>query len=244
MGGGVRAADGPASAQTMLGFGTWRAGYCLEAVWNAYKANGAVGDGGYYPTAYSAWRASRTQHLGDWNPPVGVPCYYQPPNDSMAGDVVISWGGGLCVATDYAGNYGRIGIMSLRDRATQIGDKYLGWTEDICGAPIIFDRGSSGGGGGPEPDETEEKMKGAYYTRSSDGATVHLLFNEASGFMSEFIGGNGGYNNAIATYWETNPWAPITESHAGAIKRSLADVLTRKVSVDTPTPTVPADSGS
>lgn len=238
MGGGVRAADGPASAQTMLGFGTWRPGYCLEAVWNAYKANGAIGDGGYYPTAYSAWKASRTQHRGDWNPPLGVPCFFEPPRPDMAGDVVISWGDGLCVATDYNNNKGQIGIQKLSDRAWQIGDEYLGWTEDICGAPVLFGQTPPDGGDRGNEDE----MKGGYYTRSSDKATVFLLFNDESGWYTEHTGATGPYNNNLANYWQTNPWAPITESHANAIKRGLDAVRNPKLTLDVTVDIDPADA--
>ena len=64
-------------------------------------------------------------------------------------------------------------------------------------------------------------MKGAFYTRASDGATVNLLFNEVSGFYSEHVGGSGSYNNALAKNWETNSWPSITESHARVLKGNL-----------------------
>lgn len=64
-------------------------------------------------------------------------------------------------------------------------------------------------------------LHGAAYPRKSDGATVYMLFNEVSGFYSEHTGVGGDYNNPIAVNWNTGTWPTITESHAGALKRSL-----------------------
>jgi murein DD-endopeptidase MepM/ murein hydrolase activator NlpD len=75
-------------------------------------------------------------------------------------------------------------------------------------------------------DEDMAKMKGMYYTRASDNVTVYVLFNEESGWYSEYTTGNpGGYNNPIAQNWETNSWPSVTESHAKAIKKSLTDTV-------------------
>jgi murein DD-endopeptidase MepM/ murein hydrolase activator NlpD len=87
-------------------------------------------------------------------------------------------------------------------------------------------------GNDPEPEPPEEenedmaKLKGASYV-NSDGQTVFLLFNEESGYWVEHTSGNPGeYNNPIAQNWETNSWAPITESHAKSIKNRLDNVGT------------------
>lgn len=75
----------------------------------------------------------------------------------------------------------------------------------------------------PTTEDEEDPMAfhGAYYKRASDGATVYMLFNENSGFYSEYIGGGGSYNNPIAQHWGTGSYVSITESHASAIKRDL-----------------------
>lgn len=86
-----------------------------------------------------------------------------------------------------------------------------------------------------EEEEDEMAMKGAHYKRK-DGKTVHMLFNEVSGFYVEHSGVPGEYNNEIARNWDTNSWPQITEAHAVVIKRSLDAVrrtaLTGTVSVD------------
>lgn len=128
--------NGLAAANTMLAFGTWRAGYCLEAVWQAYKRNGASTNQAA-PTAYSGWLGSGGKHHGDRNPPAGVPVWWGPKASSAAGDVVISLGGGRVVATDWPRN-GVIGITTIDARERQIGRPYLGWTEDILGFPIAY----------------------------------------------------------------------------------------------------------
>ncbi len=223
--------DGVAASNTMLGFKTWTPGHCLEAVWQAYYRNGAQDvTGQSEPTAYDAWLHSPTADRRTGTPydqiPAGVPVYFGPKASSSAGDIVISVGGGWCVATDIPGHQGVIGKIRLQDRANQIQRPYLGWTTSILGWPIKQGQGPAPS---PEPDgpeEEEEEMKGAYYTRSSDKATVYLLFNEVSGFWAEHSGVNSDYNNTIAQDWKTGSWAKITEAHAKVIKTSLNNVRT------------------
>ncbi len=131
----VTPVDGNAAAQTLLTYSDIDPGYCLHYVWTAYKENGAQSDGGYYPTAYSAWEASEYQHPGDLNPPAGVPVYLGPRSGSSAGDVMISLGGGQCAATDWPYN-GVTGVCTIDQRMDQTNRPYLGWTEDILGYPV------------------------------------------------------------------------------------------------------------
>lgn len=127
--------DGTRAAEVMQGFGTWRAGYCLEAVVSAYRKIGVPSLGRPAPTAYVGWQQSDLKHHGDRNPPAGVPVWWGPKKSSAAGDVVISLGGGRVVATDWPTN-GRIGVTTIDARERQIGRPYLGWTEDILGVPV------------------------------------------------------------------------------------------------------------
>lgn len=75
----------------------------------------------------------------------------------------------------------------------------------------------------------EETVKGAFYKKDSN-TVVYMLFNEVSGFVSEFGAGtnngkmSGAYVNPLATNWGTGSWPEITKSHADAIKRDLAKV--------------------
>lgn len=129
--------NGMAAARTLLDMGSVRPGYCLMYVWQAYKAHGAVSDGKYYPTAYSAWEQGWGHHPGDWNPPPGVPVYFGPKPSSSAGDVVISMGGGRCAATDWPYN-GVTNETTLAARQRQIGRPYLGWMDNILGYPVDY----------------------------------------------------------------------------------------------------------
>lgn len=129
------AVDGRAAAQTMIDFRTWRPGYCLEAVWQAYKRHGARTDRAA-PTAYVGWQNSGDKHPDDRNPPAGVPVWFGPRRGSDAGDVVISLGDGRVVATDWPRG-GVIGVTTIDARQRQIGRPYLGWTGDILGVPIL-----------------------------------------------------------------------------------------------------------
>lgn len=81
----------------------------------------------------------------------------------------------------------------------------------------------------PLDERDTEMMKGAVY-KKRDGNYVYLLFNDVSGFYSEFGYGSkgkkmpGNYVNPIAENWDTNSWPTISESHANEIKRSLDKV--------------------
>lgn len=143
--------DGVAAAQTMRNFRTWRKGHCLEAVWAAFKVNGARTDQ-EAATATIGWHLSDGKHPGDRNPPAGVPVWWGPKPSSAAGDVVISLGGGRVVATDWPYN-GVIGVTTIDARERQIGRPYLGWTETILDVPIDY----PGKGGGPAPIPTTSK---------------------------------------------------------------------------------------
>lgn len=126
--------SGPDAAQTMRGWETNDPGYCLRYVWEAYKAHGAVSST-TYPTAYSAWLATKYRH-GDKNPPLGAPVWLGVRSDSNAGDVVISLGNGRVVATDYP-TWGVIGECTIDQRLAQTGRPYLGWTDDFLGNWIL-----------------------------------------------------------------------------------------------------------
>lgn len=76
-----------------------------------------------------------------------------------------------------------------------------------------------------EDDEDMAKNAGIYYPRAKDGATVYAILNTESGFFTEWSGIKGGYNNPIAATFGTGSFAPVTESHANALKRACLAVL-------------------
>lgn len=119
-------------------------GACLHTVWLFYGAHDSIGPhAGQYPDAIDGWRYATRQHPGDIEPPAGYPVYfdaltrprYAGDDNYAAGDVVISLGGGLVRCTDGAGA-GRMGTMTIAQRAAQIGRTYLGWTEDFLGYDV------------------------------------------------------------------------------------------------------------
>lgn len=162
--------NGVRAAHVMLGFRTWRKGHCLEAVWAAYKAVGARATTAA-PTATIGWERSAGKHRGDRNPPAGVPVWWGPKPGSAAGDVVISLGGGRVVATDWPYN-GVINITTIDARERQIGRPYLGWTEEILGQPIDFDRPDSGGGSVAPAIKENEDMDIVHYGGKEYGFTM------------------------------------------------------------------------
>lgn len=176
--------NGLAAAQTMLDFATWRPGYCLEAVWQAFKRNGARTDRSA-PTAYVGWQNSDDKHPGDRNPPPGVPVWWGPKASSSAGDVVISLGGGRVVATDWPHN-GVIGITTIDARQRQIGRPYLGWTGDILGADIAY---STPAGGGSTPAPTTPKEWDEMATRAEvKSAVLEALASRPDAKIVSFSG--------------------------------------------------------
>ena len=82
--------------------------------------------------------------------------------------------------------------------------------------------------------EEEEEMKGLTYTTDAGKTRIYMLFNEVSGFYSEFSNGagkgsmGGEYINPLAQNWKTGSWPTVTEGHAAALKRSLDAVRVGK----------------
>lgn len=207
--------DGVAAANTMLGFGTWKPGYCLEAVWNAYYRNGAQDiTGEREPTAYDAWlHVNQEDRREGWafeDIPAGVPVYFGPKSSSRAGDIVISTGGGWCVATDIPGRPGVIGRMKLADRKNQINRPYLGWSTTILDWPIAF--ANSGGGDTPDPTPTPESKE------QEDMDFVNIAGKAGShraGLFGIYRGNKDGVLYARRLTFDTlNPMVPTLDNEA------------------------------
>ncbi|MFJ2370884.1 hypothetical protein [Microbacterium sp. NPDC087665] len=165
-------ANGAAAAQTLLAFSTWRAGYCLEAVWQAYKRNGASTNRSA-ATALIGWEKSDGKHHGDRNPPPGVPVWFGAKPTSGAGDVVISLGGGRVAATDWPRN-GVIGVTTIDARQRQIGRPYLGWTETILGAPIAYSAPATTTPPPTPPQPQEEPEMGMQTIRNTETGAINF----------------------------------------------------------------------
>lgn len=82
------------------------------------------------------------------------------------------------------------------------------------------------GGTTTTTNDEDEEMKVAFYSKGGN-TWVYLVFNELSGFYSEYSAGTGAgkmpsdYNNRIAKNWRTGSYVEITAAHAAALKRSL-----------------------
>lgn len=199
--------DGPAAARTMRAFGSNRAGYCLLTVWLAYKAHGAY-SAITYPTAYSAWQATRRRH-SDRTPPAGVPVWFGKRPDSAAGDVVISLGGGRVIATDYP-TWGRIGECTIDQRQAQINRPYLGWSEDFLGNTIAHS-GAEQEDDMPTPEE---------YARA---VWAHKLNKQSAGSRLQQQAGNSAkavWEYPMEPYSEGTEYAAPAESTGRRLRRS------------------------
>lgn len=208
--------DGVAAANTMLGFGTWRRGHCLEAVWAAYSRNGAQDvTGEREPTAYDAWlhtdEADRRYNEYD-DIPAGVPVWFGPKPSSRAGDVVISVGDGYCIATDIPGRSGVIGRMRIDTRQRQINRPYLGWSTTILDWPIDFT--ASGGELTPTPDpnpaETTSEETEMDFVNIAGKAGSHN-----AGLFGIYRGNKDGVLYARRLTFDTlNPMVPTLDNEA------------------------------
>jgi hypothetical protein len=126
-----------ARARAAVGSSITPQGMCLNFVWRMAGSYSSVGNAvGRLDTAYNSWLAADDKHPGDRNPPAGVAMHYGPSptrrdRNKNAGDVTVSIGGGLQVATDASGS--RVGIMTIAARERQTARPYLGWTGDLGG---------------------------------------------------------------------------------------------------------------
>lgn len=134
--------SGKAAIAWMRSHSTNAPGMCLNTVWQSYGSHDSIGDhAGQYPDAMSGWNYAKRRHPGDANPPAGVPVYFgvsptRTDANARAGDVMVSLGGGMLIGTD-VGGAGRIGTISIADRARAISRPYLGWTEDFLGYDVV-----------------------------------------------------------------------------------------------------------
>jgi hypothetical protein len=85
-------------------------------------------------SAISAWNAAQYKHIGDFNPPAGVPVFWSG-GTSGAGHVAFSMGNGWIVTTDYpvAGGVSEVPLSYI---SALWHLQYLGWTEDLEGSRV------------------------------------------------------------------------------------------------------------
>ncbi|AGW42449.1 ABC transporter ATP-binding protein [Leifsonia xyli subsp. cynodontis DSM 46306] len=124
----------------------WPHGMCLGFVWSSYAPDTTITSDltayGYPPPitrAIDGWNGSPLKHPGDRNPDIGAPVYYTAARSgATAGDghVALYIGDGMIRTTD-AGGYGINATVPLDWPEHNWGRRYLGWTADILGWPII-----------------------------------------------------------------------------------------------------------
>lgn len=127
-------------------------GYCLMHCDTWFGRPGSKGSGaGKYQNAIDVWNYGTGRHAGSYNVPAGAPVVFgksptRTDSNAPKGDVAISIGGGLIVATDATGNM--VGIMTIAARAKQTQRPYLGWLDNWLGNPITGLSSISGAGTG------------------------------------------------------------------------------------------------
>lgn len=85
-----------------------------------------------YVSAKSAWNNAQYRHVGDRNPPRGVPVFF---SGIPFGHVAVSLGWGVIRTTAWpSGNF--IGNTTIDALCKKWGRTYLGWTEDLNGVRI------------------------------------------------------------------------------------------------------------
>jgi len=163
-------------------------GMCLNFVWQ--RAGGLASIGASVRrmgTAFQSWQATpeHDRHHGDWDAPIGSVIHYGPSptrtdRNKNAGDIGISIGGGYGIFTDAAGQGARVGIMSLRARAAQIGRPYLGWASSLGGHTIRLATTATAGeireaiANAPTAQEQEYPMSGHVLISHPQGQ-IHVI---------------------------------------------------------------------
>lgn len=130
-------------------------GWCLQYVRQAF------GLPARHPTATAAWEASTSKHR-DRNFPAGVwlPVWFSLVNEP-AGHVALMAPDGTVFSTSDLGTvpHQHLDLSDLMNYYARYGMtlKYLGWTEDVAGYPVLSDPGSAaiGSQGSTKPQEDE-----------------------------------------------------------------------------------------
>lgn len=196
-----------------------------------------------FPDARTAWDGQKGRHFD--RPPLGiaVPIWFDhwgnygtPPTFKNWGHVATRLPDGRVLSSPFwPKTYGYDIFPDIDSMMKALGGnaKYLGWSEWLHDTQIVSyreDEKPSTPESGQEEDEEMKNIGFWYYTDKSKKTISYMLVNFGSGFVSEYGNGtgngpmSGAYNNPIAAAAGTGSYAQITESHARALKASLADV--------------------
>ena len=108
---------------------TNRLGMCLWECQEIYPTNH------WYPNAIGQWNNAKKRHTGKLAP-AGAPMYYR---GGRHGHIVLYVGNGMVRSTD-AGGAGKMATVPIEWFKRAWGYEYLGWSEDLGGKDIDFDR--------------------------------------------------------------------------------------------------------
>ena len=121
---------GQEAARSFKAKQTNRVGLCLHECQEIYPTNH------WYPSAIEQWRNAKHKHTSKKNMPVGAPIYY---SGGRHGHIVLYVGDGMVRSTD-AGGRGRMATVPIDWFAKAWGYRYEGWSEDLGGKMIEFDK--------------------------------------------------------------------------------------------------------
>lgn len=130
--------NGQAAARTLLSWGKYRTGMCLEAVYKAFGQPKSDKPNGSYGKARNVWENTPAAHRHtDRNVPAGAIVLFKNTRyPSAAGHIAISLGGEQIASTDKPG-IGQVGISSISAIEGSWGGRtYLGWTDRLMGHTI------------------------------------------------------------------------------------------------------------
>lgn len=90
----------------------------------------------WYPSAISQWHSAKAKHTSKKHIPIGAPVYYE---GGQHGHVVLYVGNGMVRSTDASGA-GKMGTVPLEWFEKAWGYTFAGWSEDLGGKAIEFDK--------------------------------------------------------------------------------------------------------
>lgn len=151
--------NGPKGAETLLGYGTYPPGMCLEAVSKAIGAYWRTSDNpGYYTYALRAYETTPKHRLRTTrNPPKGAIVYFSHSAWNNYGHICLSLGDGKIVSTDIPSN-GRVGVTTIDGLAKAWNRKFLGWADWLMGHEVTI--ANAPPKPAPKPKPTAHKLHG------------------------------------------------------------------------------------
>lgn len=162
-------------------------GMCQKVVREYFDAPGAGDvDGDKDADAADGWAAEphSARHVGDRNPPPGVPLYFSKAGDGN-GHRALALASGQVRSTDFDGKSkkykaGVVGTGTLKQVESAMGVTYVGWSSTIDGYPIPSEPVKTAKSRGVDVDKAIKNLQKAMHT--SPGAHKKLI-NDAKDLL-------------------------------------------------------------